>query len=59
MGQERVRGVVPTVEAKANFGSAGIIGVLNKFFEDGGAFGIVQQDLPDPPGEVYLLTEVF
>lgn len=57
--QERVRAMETAVQAEPDGGGAGIVGVLYELLEDRGPLRVVQQHLPDPPGEVNLLTEVF
>ena len=59
VGQERLRAMDTAVQAEPYGGGAGIVGVLYELLEDRGPLRVVQQHLPDPPGEVNLLTEVF
>lgn len=41
--------VIPTVKAEANFGSSGIVGVLNELLKHRSALRIIQQNLSDSP----------
>lgn len=58
-GEEGAGGVAAAVEAEADGGGAGVVGVLDQLLEHGGAFRVVDQDLPDPPGQIHLLPEVL
>jgi hypothetical protein len=51
--------VLPTVEAKHDVPGAGIVSVLNQFFEDAAALGVIAEDLSNSGCEVNLLPEVF
>lgn len=57
--QERLRAMDTAVQAEPDGGGACIVGVLYELLEDRGPLRVVQQHLPDPPGEINLLTEVF
>lgn len=57
--QERPGAVDAAVQAQADGGGAGVVGVLDHLLQDRGALGVVEQDLPDPPRQVDLLAEVL
>lgn len=58
-GEEGVGGMGAAVEAEADGGGAGVVCILDDLLEDGGAFGVVEENLPDAAGKVNLLTEVL
>lgn len=41
IGEEGVGGVGAAVQAEADGGGGGVVGILNQFLEDGRAFGVV------------------
>lgn len=58
-GEKGVGGMGASVEAEADGGGAGVVGILDDLLEDGGALGVVEENLPDTAGKVNLLTEVL